>query len=180
MSDDFNAARGDSVPNGGGMLRSGGKHPDVLTVEDVITFKLRRLVLIGEREGHLWSEDMFDLSLNEWRLLALIKARMPARAGDIADFILMDKSQASRLIKSLQSKGLVVTGEDPDDGRALMLELTSEGDKVYNSMMAEVLRSNEVVLAPLSAEEIVLFSDMLQRLIDHSYDHLEGQIRRGN
>lgn len=180
MSDDFDVSGGDSVPKSGGMAPVGGKHPDVLTIEDVITFKLRRLVLIGEREGHLWSEDLFDLSLNEWRLLALIKARMPARAGDIADFILMDKSQASRLIKSLQSKGLVMTGEDPDDGRALMLELTPEGDEVYRGMMAEVLRSNEDVLAPLSPEEIVQFSDMLQRLIDHSYDHLERQIRHGN
>ena len=91
----------------------GGKHPPVNSIEDVITFKLQRLVSIGERAGHHWSEDMFSLSLNEWRMVALVKAREPARAGDVSDLLMMDKSQASRVIKSLLSKGLIESAPDP-------------------------------------------------------------------
>lgn len=144
------------------------KHPPVATIEDVITFRLRRLVMIGERAGQYWSKSLFDLRLNEWRLLALIRSHAPARAGDMADLLSMDKSQMSRVIKVLQDKGLIKNTTDPNDGRAVALKPTKKGKALYAEVMQEVLRSNERVLAPLSAEEIAVFDGLLGRLIDHN------------
>ncbi|MFT6675648.1 MAG: DNA-binding MarR family transcriptional regulator [Sulfitobacter sp.] len=179
MTDDFGVGMGDSFAAGEAAPRAAEKHPEVLSIEDIITFRLRRLVLIGEREGHLWSNALFDLSLNEWRVLALVVARAPARAADIAEFLLMDKSQTSRLVKSLAGKGLITMLEDSADRRAHVLELTVQGAEVYHGMMAEVLRSNEEVLAPLSKDEVAVFSGMLQRLIDHNFAILQGRISTG-
>ena len=76
----------------------------------------------------------------------------------MADLLYMDKSQLSRVIKSLQSKGVIRNAADPNDGRAVALKPTSKGSKLYASVMEEVLRSNERVLAPLTAEEVALNS----------------------
>ncbi|NNE53821.1 MAG: MarR family transcriptional regulator [Sulfitobacter sp.] len=152
------------------------KHPPVSTVEDVITFRLQRLVTIGDRAGNQWFERLFDLTLNEWRLLALIVAHAPARAGDMADLLYMDKSQLSRVIKSLQSKGLIRNATDPNDGRAVALKPTGKGKKLYTTILEEVLRSNERVLAPLTAEEVAVFDSLLGKLIDHNSALLEARL----
>lgn len=144
------------------------KHPQVSSIEEVITFQLQRLVTIGERAGHDWSVRMFDLTLNEWRLLALVVAHAPARASEMADLLFMDKSQMSRVIKALQKKSLIKNVSDPTDGRAVALKPTGKGRKRHDKVMEEVLRSNERVLAPLDAEEIAAFDATLKKLITHT------------
>lgn len=157
---------------------SGGKHPAASSIEDVITFQLQLIVSIGERAGRQWSEGMFELSLNEWRMLALVKSRAPCRAGEISDLLHMDKSQTSRLIKSLQTKKLVENRPDPGDGRAISLFLTDEGQSLYARIFDEVLRSNERILSPLSREEVQVFHQTLGKLISHSQDLLEARLGR--
>jgi DNA-binding MarR family transcriptional regulator len=157
--------------------REGGKHPQVSSIEDVLTYRLRRLVTIGERAGQQWSEGMFDLKLNEWRLLALIVAHAPARASEMANLLFMDKSQLSRVIKALQVKNLIQNATDPRDGRANALKPTGKGKKLHASVMEEVMRSNERVLAPLSPQEVQAFDAILEKLTLHSQALLEARLR---
>ncbi|WP_370399939.1 MarR family winged helix-turn-helix transcriptional regulator [Sulfitobacter sp. JB4-11] len=157
-------------------IASPQKHPKVASINDVITFRLQRLVAIGERAGHHWSERMFDVSLNEWRLLALVVAHAPTRAGDMADALLMDKSQLSRVIKSMICKKFIRNTADPDDGRAIALQPTAEGLELYDRMLSEVLRSNERVLAPLSHAEIEAFNATLEKLLDHTQQMLDVRL----
>lgn len=153
--------------------KSAGKHPAVSSIEDVITFRLHRLVTIGERAGQHWFDRLFGLKLNEWRLLALIVAYAPARASDMADRLFMDKSQLSRVIKTLQKKKLIKNATDPSDGRAVALKPSGKGKKLYAAVMEEVMRRNERVLAPLSAEEIQVFDATLEKLIAHNLQLLK-------
>jgi DNA-binding MarR family transcriptional regulator len=155
---------------------SAPKHPAIKTVEDVMVFKLARLVALNERSGQSWSQGMFDLSLNEWRLLALTHAYGPARAGDLASLMLMDKSQLSRLIKALSEKNLLSSKPDRGDARAVVLNLTSRGQLLYSDVFSEVQRRSEHVLTPLSAQEVEVFDEMLDRLIDHNLKrHAAGE-----
>lgn len=156
-------------------------HPAVDDISDVMSFKLQRLVAIAERAGDDWSERRFDLSLNEWRLLAAVQAKEPTRPSDVADFLLMDKSQLSRVIRQLRDRHLVRNTADPDDGRAVALKLTGKGRMLYDQIMEEVMRSSERLVSPLSPEEIEALNDMLDRLIDHSHHLLSARIaaRRG-
>ena len=151
------------------------RHPPIQSIEDVIVFKLARFVGINERLGQRWSEALFDLSLNEWRMLALVQKRGPVRAGDLAELMLMDKSQLSRLIKSLSAKRLINPTADKGDARARMLRLTAKGLVLYKDVLAEVMRRNERVLEALSPEEAVQFDGMLNRLINHNPGRLEAR-----
>jgi DNA-binding MarR family transcriptional regulator len=144
------------------------KHPPVDTIMDVVTFRLARLVSINIRAGQHWTQRLFDLSLNEWWLLAVTQAHEPVRAGDMAELLVMDKSQLSRLIKSLVARKLIKSTPDPDDARATILGLTPKGAALFDKILAEVLRRNENVLAPLSPEEVLHLSDLLARLTDHN------------
>ncbi|MEP5728912.1 MAG: MarR family winged helix-turn-helix transcriptional regulator [Sulfitobacter sp.] len=154
------------------------KHPEVDTIEDVVTFRLNLLVAIEERAGQHWSERLFDLSMNEWRLLALIKSRGPCRASDLADLLLMDKSQTSRSIKVLLKKKLILNLPDVKDGRAVTLELTETGKVQYDQVFAEVLESNERILSVLNSKEVAMFDSVLRKLVSHSQDLLERRLGR--
>ncbi len=142
-----------------------GKHPPVVTIEDVISFRIARFTALIERLGQGWVQDLFDLSLNQWRVLALIRAKAPVHAGDISDFLLMDKSQLSRLLKQLAGRQLVSSKPDPNDARAVVLKLTNKGKTLYAEALAEVVRRNERTLTPLSRDEVLVFDEMLGRLV---------------
>ncbi|APE42197.1 hypothetical protein BOO69_01305 [Sulfitobacter alexandrii] len=152
-----------------------GKHPAVAGIEDVITFKLHTLGVIGERSGSHWSETMFDFTLTNWRVLAVIRAHQPTRAGDVAEILLMDKSQLSRVIKQLKAARLIVDTTDPDDGRAVALKLTAKGTTLYHRIMEHVMERNELVLAPLTSQEAETLSRLLDKLIAQSRVLLESR-----
>ena len=177
MSDaEFNPAQ-DQVHPVGRAAHLEPKHPPIKSIEDVIVFKLSRLVGVNERAGARWSEQLFDLSINEWRLLGLIQAHAPIRAGDLAELMLMDKSQLSRLVKSLSVKKLLISKPDPEDARAVMLKLTAQGQELFKKVITEALLRNEHVLSPLSAQEVLAFDEMLDRLIAHNLSILAKPAR---
>lgn len=161
-----------------GQAKPSGKHPAADSIEDVITFKLQLLVSIGERAGQDWSQRLFDLSLNEWRMLALVRSRGPCRAGDISDLLHMDKSQTSRVMRVLLKRELIVSRPDPNDGRALSLELTPAGEVLHDRVFREVMNSNERVLATLTRDEVEAFYKTLKKLVTHSQDLLEIRLDR--
>jgi len=154
-------------------LGTAPKHPTVGSVMDVVTFRMARLVAINTRAGQHWTQRLFDLSLNEWWLLAVTHAHQSIRAGDMAELLVMDKSQLSRLIRALVDKNLIKSAQDPDDARAVVLDVTSKGHLLHQQVLAEVLRRNENVLAPLSREEVAQLGDMLDRLTDHNINLLK-------
>tara|TARA_R110002049_G_scaffold117332_3_gene270665 strand:- start:58020 stop:58535 length:516 start_codon:yes stop_codon:yes gene_type:complete len=153
-----------------------GLHPPVQSIEDVITFRLHRLITMAERGGNNWPEAQFGLSLNEWRLLALVKARTPVRAGDVAELLMMDKSQMSRLIKGLIARRLLRNAPDARDARAAALTLTPQGQTLHDRMLAEVLRGNEKLLAVLTPDQVDALYEMLSILITHSEALLAARI----
>ena len=167
----------DEMPSSGSAQAEGRRHPEVSSVEDVIAFKLNRLVGINELAGQRWSKTLFDLSLNEWRMLALVQSNPALRAGDLAELMLMDKSQLSRLSRALIEKQLIKSMPDNEDARAIVLGITSKGQMLYEEILVEVLSANERVLAVLSAEEVLVFDGLLDRLIQHSSELLEARLR---
>lgn len=154
---------------------AGPRHPPITSIEDVIVFKLSRFVAINHRLGDRWTEAMFKLNVNEWRMLALVQAHGALRASDLAEAMLIDKSQLSRLIRSLTAKKLIRSAPDKNDARAVSLSVSVQGQMLYEEVIAEVLRRNERVLAVLSPEEVRVFDGLLDRLVAHNLGLLEAR-----
>ena len=144
------------------------RQPSIGSVEDVLVYKLARMVAINERNGHRWSRQRFDLSVNEMFVLGLVQAHGTLRAGDLSELLVMDKSQLSRLIKALTTRKLLRNRPDRKDARAIALSLTAKGEKLFGEVLREIARRNENVLAPLTPEEVATFDGMLDRLIAHN------------
>lgn len=70
-----------------------------------------------------------QLTLNDVRLLDILD-RSPTgreRMGDVADELLSLPSRVTRQIHRLESQQLVVRSPSPDDGRAVLATITTEG-----------------------------------------------------
>jgi len=69
----------------------------------------------------------FDLSIPEWRIIAVLGQSPNLSARDVARRTAMDKVQVSRGVTSLVATRRVARSEDADDARISRLSLTAKG-----------------------------------------------------
>jgi DNA-binding MarR family transcriptional regulator len=88
----------------------------------------------------------------------------PARVTDLADRVHTDVSVVSRQVRHLVSLGLVTKVPDPDDGRASLVTLTTEGTDLVSRVFDGRGRWMAEVLADWTPEQAASLHDNLNRL----------------
>jgi DNA-binding MarR family transcriptional regulator len=81
---------------------------------------LRRSAALRFRREH-------DVSLMEWRTLALIEHLQPVTLRALTDYSSTDKAQISRIVSGLIERGMVKRKADKSDARSALLSLSEEG-----------------------------------------------------
>jgi len=73
----------------------------------------------------------FGLTEATWRpLIYISRAHQPLSQNELADLLSLDRSSIVRILDALESSGMVMRQEDPNDRRVKRLSLTSKGEKV--------------------------------------------------
>jgi len=103
----------------------------------------------------------FDLSVSEWRTMAVLGLYGVLSATEIVERSSIDKVNVSRAIKGLQKRGYLKRDIDGDDKRKAVLRLTAEGRQTYTSLIPMLKAIEGQLLDGLSEEEI----DTLIRLM---------------
>lgn len=106
----------------------------------------------------------FDVSLGEWRAIALIAADPTLTLNRLARRAGLDKAQVSRSVSRLTERGLVE--RTAGTGRTSQLALTSEGTRVYRGLIAAANERDAEFLAVLSVEEVAMLDGVLDKLAD--------------
>lgn len=78
-----------------------------------------------------------------------------------------DKSQMTRTIRSLETKGLVERKTSPDDARVSLVCLTDAGESVVNALQQAVAQTIGDILAPISQSEEDVLKGLLERALSH-------------
>ncbi|MFD1660606.1 MarR family winged helix-turn-helix transcriptional regulator [Streptomyces caeni] len=78
----------------------------------------------------------------------------------------LDRSTIAEVISRLGRRGLLDKVRDPQDGRRFLLRLTQEGTRTHRRLTVRTARMNQVLLAPLSADEQTLFIELIRRVSD--------------
>src|SRR5947209_4293076 len=73
----------------------------------------------------------YDVSVSQCYGLEALVRRGPMTLNDLAAYLYLDKSTASRVVDALERKGYVARAPHPDDGRALLLAPTATGRELY-------------------------------------------------
>jgi DNA-binding MarR family transcriptional regulator len=132
--------------------------------------KLLRLMKRAVVPAHMVGCPGFEKAAH--MLVATLHYQGPLRAGALAEAIHSDPSTISRQVASLVRQGLIERRPDPLDGRASVLAVTTEGERVlqhYERVRDERLA---LALATWPEPELRQLTTMLERF-NNDFEHSE-------
>jgi DNA-binding MarR family transcriptional regulator len=76
----------------------------------------------------------------------------------------MEATSLSRILKSMEEKGLIKRKPNPNDGRGVLIHLTDFGLEKRKDSKDVVLRFNEVIKEHVAAEKLDAFFDVIETI----------------
>lgn len=113
--------------------------------------------------------ERFDLTVPEWRVMAVVGQAPGLSAREVAKRTAMDKVQVSRAVQSLLAAKRLTRTAHAKDGRIAHLSLSAKGQVIYNEVVPLALsleRQFLSVLNPSEQKSLDLLLDKLSRHMD--------------
>jgi len=143
--------------------------PTKPTIRDLLSYRLHVVANLLSRGAEMRYRREFGVSLWEWRTVALLGgAQEPLSLNDLARAAGIDKSQMSRVVSALASRGIVQRQSDAEDGRGVRLRLTPAGRKLCAGLIKAAAERNDAFIGQLSARERDVLEGALKKLGDEA------------
>jgi len=111
-------------------------------------------------------EDKFQITVPEWRVMAIVGGEANLSAGEVADRTAMDKVAVSRAVSKLLEKGHLVRHFAEEDKRRSVLALSTSGNEMYQNIIPIALGYEEKILEGLTQDERDTLDKLLNKLMD--------------
>ncbi len=106
-----------------------------------------------------------NVTLVQWDALRHLHDRPGASQHDLAVLTFQTDQAFGTLATRLEARGLI--HRSTGAGRAMRLELTPEGERVFAEGLEVTKRAANKIFAPLDSDERAVLSGMLARLLAH-------------
>jgi DNA-binding MarR family transcriptional regulator len=106
-----------------------------------------------------------DLSLTQLRVLAILRDREPTMAA-LATHLGLERSSVSGLIDRAVRRGLVRRDTSNEDGRAVRVSLTPDGQRFASRLTAEISGLIAPLTRNLSATDQKRLGTLLNKMLD--------------
>jgi len=134
----------------------------------------------GSRIAESFSEKLkaeHDLTLPMWRVLASLNHRDGQRVGELASMTTIEVSTLSRLLGTMQRRGLVERRRPAlhavdGDARTVAIHATGAGQALTARLIPEALHYEATALTGFTGDEAEMLKRMLRRLFENM-DRLE-------
>lgn len=123
---------------------------------DLARFLPYRLSVVTNRISNAIARtysERFDLTIPEWRVMAVLGGAAGLSAGELAQRTAMDKVQVSRAIARLTVKKRVQRSVDIADARVARLSLSAKGRAIYDEIAPLALALEDVLRDALTPAE---------------------------
>jgi DNA-binding MarR family transcriptional regulator len=107
----------------------------------------------------------YDLSVTEWRVMAVLARFEGLSAREVAERTAMDKVAVSRALARLVEAGRVSRVTHDDDKRRSVLHLTETGWHIHDEVAPMARARERELLARLDAEERAWLTRILDKLL---------------
>ena len=105
-----------------------------------------------------------DISVTQCYALEALIRRGPSTLGQVAAELYLDKSTASRVVSTLERKRYVSRTAHPDDGRAVLLEATAAGQRLYERIKRTLLEEEKELLRDFEPAVRAAAAEIMSRL----------------
>jgi DNA-binding MarR family transcriptional regulator len=151
------------------------EQPVPLAIKDLLSFRLHVVANLLSRGAAMRYRREFDVSLWEWRTIALLGAYAPLSLNQLARSAGLDKSQMSRVVSGLIARRYVQRDADENDGRGVQLSLSKSGERVFAGLMRAAGERNDAFLGCLTEEERTCLERVLTKLGDQARDFIRKE-----
>ena len=111
-------------------------------------------------------QSRYDISMTEWRVMAVLARFEGLSAREVAERTAMDKVAVSRALSRLVAAGRVDRSTDDDDKRRSVLQLSSAGWAMHDEVAPMARARERELLARLDPDERVWLTRILDKLAD--------------
>jgi len=137
---------------------------DTLKLSEFLPYRLSVLSNRISRSIADSYEERFQISLPEWRVMAVLGEEPGLSAGQVADRTAMDKVAVSRAVNRLIDSGRIKRQFADDDRRRSVLALSESGQKTYFDVIPIALGHESKLLEQLSDSEKTQLDALLTKL----------------
>lgn len=128
----------------------------------------RQLLLLGAFLQREANRLLAASGLNQQQFVVLkeIEERGPVSQKDVCSALIFEKSNVSKIVKKLETAGLVRSAQDRDDSRITRLSVTAKGRSVIGHCMDGLNRWNADWLKSVPDDELRSIAAALRKLIE--------------
>ena len=108
--------------------------------------------------------ERFNLSIPEWRVIAVLGQNPGLSAREVAERTAMDKVQVSRAVASLLAAKRLTKAAHVSDGRVAHLSLSAKGRAIYEDVVPLALGLEKRLLEVLTVKEREMLDQLLTKL----------------
>ena len=134
---------------------------------DLQQFLPHRLAVLADQVSRavaaIYSEQ-FDLSREEWRILAALGLHGELAATSIERIITLDKMQVSRAMQRLEARALIMRRAATEDRRSKCVRLTDAGRALYAEIVPRVKAREKEILQGVSRADAAALDRIIKRL----------------
>lgn len=109
-------------------------------------------------------ETNFQISNQEWRIMAILGEEADISAAEVANRTAMDKVAVSRAVKKLLTTGKLERHFSDSDKRRSVLSLSQTGSSIYGEIIPLVKEYEQQLLSTLSSAEQQSLDYLLKKL----------------
>ena len=106
----------------------------------------------------------YELSVSQCYALKGVVESGPLTVNDLAAYLYLDKSTASRIANGLVDKGMLVRERDADDGRIVRLAATDAGRELHERIESELTEEYAELLADFDPDVRPAIVELVRRL----------------
>jgi len=110
------------------------------------------------------------LTIAMWRVLAALWQAGERKSGDLMLDTSIEQSTLSRLISSMEKRGLLTRRRSEADARTVVVKLTAEGRKLTRTLIPYALRNERIALRGFTETEVDQLLAMLARIYENAAD----------
>ena len=154
------------------------KESRILNLQRFLPYRLTKLSGVISRSLADRYSSQFNLTIQEWRILAILGENPGLTAREVGLLASLDKVNVSRATEKLEKAGRIFRKVVAEDRRAFSLHLTEEGQDVLDRIIPLASGYEDLLLEGFSSDEIEVLDKFLNRLdkrADELIAHLKEQ-----
>jgi DNA-binding MarR family transcriptional regulator len=140
-----------------------------IDVDASVLFRMVRIVNMLTRTFPARAEEEMEITLLEWRVLAVVACHARTTMTEIAHYTGYNRMNVSRALRSLEARGLMDRFTDPDDRRRNVAELSGEGRALYQRISAQAREMDALLLSDSHPADLAAAGRVLDAMLANLY-----------